>query len=103
VEALEPVGQVVEQRALGLDHARELVDQALGVVAGVGVGAFGVEHAHERTGALALGGGSERRGGHLVRGEAGVRRTAEHLATSPASASFPRRCGGRSATCVPAP
>ena len=48
VEAVEPLGQVVEQRALGLDHARERVDQPLGVVAGVGVRALGEEDPDER-------------------------------------------------------
>ena len=49
VEALESLGHVVDQRALGLDHAREGVDQPLGVVAGVGVRALREEHADERS------------------------------------------------------
>ncbi len=79
VEAVEPFGQVVDQRALGLDHAGERVDQPLGVVARVGVRALGEEDADERPGPLALGGRGERRGGDLVGGEPGVRRAAEHL------------------------
>ena len=41
VEPLEPVGQVVEERALDLDQAGERVAEPLGVVAGVGVRALG--------------------------------------------------------------
>ena len=67
------------QRALGFDQPGERVDQALGVVAGVGVGALGEEDADERSRALALGGGSEGRGGDLVGGEAGVGGAAQHL------------------------
>ena len=66
VEAVEALGQVVEQRALGLDEPGELVDQPLGVVAGVGVRALGEEDPDERTRALALRGGGEGRRGELV-------------------------------------
>ena len=83
MEALEPLGQVVEQRALGLDHARELVDQPLRVVAGVGVGALGEQHPDERARPLALGGGGERGGGELVGGETGLGGAAEHLGDDP--------------------
>ena len=48
VEALEALGQVVEERAFGLDETGEFVDQPLRVVAGVGVGALGEQHADER-------------------------------------------------------
>ena len=83
MEPVEPLGKVVEQRAFGLDHPREGVDQALGVVAGVGVGAFGEQHPNERAGSLALGRGGERRGGQLVGREPGVARPAEHLGHDP--------------------
>ena len=79
VEPVEPLGHVVDERALDLDQARERVDQALGVVAGVGARALGEEDPHERPGTLALGGGGERRGGDLVGGEAGMGGAAEHL------------------------
>ena len=103
VEAVEALGQVVEQRALGLDQARERVDEALGVVAGVGVRALGEQDADERPGALALGGGGEGRGGDLVGREPGWAARRSISATIPARASAPRRWGGRSATWVPAP
>ena len=79
MEALEPVGQVVEQRALDVDRAAELVGQALGVVAGVGARALGEEDADMRPRTLALGGRGERGGGQLVGGEARLGRPAEHL------------------------
>ena len=83
MERVEPLGQVVDERALGLDHARERVDQALGVVARVGVRALGEEDADEGPGPLALGGGGERRGGDLVGREAGVGGAAQHLGDDP--------------------
>ena len=79
VEPVEALGQVVEERAFGLDQARELVDEPLGIEARVGVGALGVQDADERSRALALGGGGERGGGDLVGREPGVRRAPEHL------------------------
>ena len=104
VEALEPVGQVVEQRALGLDQPGELVDQPLGVVAGVGVRALGEEDPDERTGSLALGGGGEGRRGQLVGGEA--RRARRDGASRRRSRPAPRRraaaAAGRRRAC-PAP
>ena len=83
MEPVEPVGQVVEQRALDLDDTRELVDQPLGVVAGVGVRALGEEDADERSRPLALGGGGEGGGGELVGREPGVRRPSQHLGDDP--------------------
>ena len=83
MEPLEPLGQVVEQRALGLDEPRELVDQPLGVVAGVGVRAFGEEHPDEGSRSLALGGRGEGRGGDLVGREPGVGGAAQHLGDDP--------------------
>ena len=83
VEPLEPVGQVVQECALGLDHARERVDQPFGVVAGVGVRAFREQHADQAARVLALGGGGEGRGGQLVGREPGVRRPAGHLRHDP--------------------
>ena len=83
MEPVEALGQVVEERALGLDHARERVDQALGVVAGVGVRALGEQDPDERPGPLALRGGGERRGRDLVGGEPGVGRAAQHLGDDP--------------------
>ena len=83
VEAVEPLGQVVDERALGLDHARERVDQALGVVARVGARAFGEQDPDERPGMLALRGRGEGRGGDLVGGEPGMRSAAEHLGDDP--------------------
>ena len=83
VEALEAIGQVVEQRPLGFDQPRELVAQPLGVEAGVGVGAFGVEHPDERSRPLAFRGGRERGRGQLVRGETGVGCATKHLGDDP--------------------
>ena len=83
VEPVEPLGQVVEERAFGFDHAGELVDQPLGVVAGVGAGALGEQDADEGAGSLALGRGGEGRRGHLVGGEARVRGAAQHLGDDP--------------------
>ena len=79
VEAIEALGQVVEQRALGLDEPGELVDQPLGIEAGVGVRAFGVEDPDEGPGTLALRRGRERGRGDLVGREPGVGRAPEHL------------------------
>ena len=79
VEPFEAIRQVVEKGALGLDHAREGIDEALGVVAGVGVRALGEEDVDERPRPLALGGGREGRAGELVGGEPGVGGPAEHL------------------------
>ena len=83
VEALEALGQVVEERPLGFDEARELVAQPLGVVAGVGVGALGEEHPDERPRPLAFGGGGERGGRHLVGRETGVGGPTKHLGDDP--------------------
>ena len=79
MEAVEAIGQVVEQRALGLDHPGEGVHQPLGVVAGVGARALGEEDVDERARALALGRGGERRCRQLVGGETGVRGATKHL------------------------
>ena len=83
VEALEPLGQVVEERALGLDQPGELVDEPLGIEAGVGVRAFGEQHPDERSRSLAFRGGGEGGRGQLVGREAGVGRAAEHLGHDP--------------------
>ena len=83
MEPVEPLGQVVDERALGLDHAGERVDEALGVVAGVGAGAFGEQDPDERSGTLPLRRGGERRGRDLIGGEPGVRRAAQHLGDDP--------------------
>ena len=83
VEAVEPVGQVVDERALGLDHLGERVDQALGVVAGVGAGALGEQDPDQRPRVLALRGGGEGRGRDLVGGEPGVGGASEHLGDDP--------------------
>ena len=79
VEPVEPLGQVVEERALRLDHARELVDQPLGVIARVGVRALGEQDPDERPGSPPLGRRGERGGRQLVGGEAGLRGPAQHL------------------------
>ena len=83
VEALEPLGQIVEERPLHFDDARELVAQPLRVVAGVGVGALGEEHPDERPRSLALGGGGEGGRGHLVGRETGVGGPTKHLGDDP--------------------
>ena len=83
VEALEAVGQVVEQRPLGLDQPWELVAEPLGIEAGVGVGALGEEHPDERSRSLAFGGGGEGGRGQLVGGETGVGRATKHLGDDP--------------------
>ena len=106
VEPLEPIGQVVEQRALGLDHARERVDQPLGVVAGVGVRAFREQHPDQRSRVLALGRGGEGGGRQLVGGEAGMGRPADHLGHDPGQrlgpAALRRPLGDVRAGAVPA-
>ena len=48
VELVEALRDVIDERALGLDHAREGVDQPLGVVARVGARALGEEDADQR-------------------------------------------------------
>ena len=83
VEPVEPVGQVVEQRALDLDPAVERDAEPLGVVAGVGVRALGEEDLDERTRALPLGGRGERGRSHLVGREAGLGAAPEHLGDDP--------------------
>jgi hypothetical protein len=50
VKTLKAIRQLVEHRALCLDQAGKFVVQAFGIVAGVGRGAFGKEHADEGTG-----------------------------------------------------
>ena len=79
VELVETLGQVVDQRALGFDHAGERVDQPLGVVAGVGAGAFGEEDPDEGSRSLAFGRRGEGRRGDLVGGETGVRSAPQQL------------------------
>ncbi len=83
MEALEPIGQVVEQRALDLDLTWEGVVEARGVIARVGVRALGEEDVDERAGALPLGGCREGCRRDLVRGEARLRRAAQHLGDDP--------------------
>ncbi len=83
VELVETLGQVVDERALSLDHAGERVDEALRVVAGIGVRAFGEEDTHEWPGSLALRGSGECRGGDLVSGEAGVGGATKQLGDDP--------------------
>ena len=79
VELVQTLGQVVDQRPLGFDHPGERVDQTLGVVARIGVGAFGEEDADEGSRTLAFGRGSERRRGDLVGRETGVRSAPQQL------------------------
>ena len=55
MEPVEALGQLVEERALGLDLAGELAVQPLGVVARVGGRALGEEDADLLARALALG------------------------------------------------
>jgi hypothetical protein len=76
---------------LGLDHAGNGVDEALRVVAGIGVRAFGEEDADEWPGPLALRGSGERRGGDLVAVKPAWEARRSSSATIPASASLPRR------------
>ena len=83
VEALEPLVDLLEERALGVDRPREGLGDPLGVVAGVGLRAFGEQDLDERAGALPLGGRGERRRRDLVRGEAGGGRPTEHLVDDP--------------------
>ena len=83
VEPFQPVGQVVEQRALDLDDPRELGHQALGVIAGVRVRALGEQHPDEGSRPAPLGGGGEGRGGDLVRGEPGLGSASQHLGDDP--------------------
>ena len=83
VEAVQAFWQVVDERALGLDEPRELVDEPLRVVARVGVRAFGEEDADQRTGPLAFRRGGERGRGHFVGGETGMGRATEHLRDDP--------------------
>ena len=90
---------LVEERALGLDLARELIVQALGVVARVGGRALGEEHAHLLARALPLRGRGVRRGRDLVGREAGLGGASQHLRDDARRA--PRGRGGgavRSAT-----
>ena len=79
MEPVEPIGQVVEQRALGLDHAGEGIDEPLGVVAGVGVRALGEQDVDERTRALALGRGRERRAASSSAVKPACGRATKHL------------------------
>ena len=79
VEPVEPLGQLVEERALGLDQAGELAVQALGVVAGVGGRALGEEDADLLARPLALRGRGVGGGRDLVGREAGLGGAPEHL------------------------
>jgi hypothetical protein len=83
MEPIEPVGEVVEERALDLDHAGEFADEPFRIVARVGVRALGEEDPDERSGALALGRRRERGGCELIGGEAGLGGAAEHLGHDP--------------------
>jgi hypothetical protein len=83
VEPVEPIGQVVEQRALDLDPAVERDAEPLGVVAGVGVRALGEQDLDERARALSLRGRGERGRGDLVGRKAGLGTAAEHLGDDP--------------------
>ena len=78
VEALQPVWQVVEQGALGLDP-REGVDEPFRVVAGVCIGALGEQDTDERSGPFSFRGRGKRGGRQLVRGEPGMGGASQHL------------------------
>ena len=84
VELVESLGDLVEERALGLDLAGELAVQSLGVVAGVGRRALGEEDVDLLARALPLGRGGVGRRGDLVGREAGLRGAPEHLGDDPA-------------------
>ena len=91
VEPIEPLRQVVEERALHLDPAVECLVQALGVVAGVGIRALGEQDLDEGAGPFALRRRRERSGRDLVGCEARLRpRAGASPRRSRARASAPR-------------
>ena len=83
VEPIEPIGQIVDERALDLDQVRERVDQSLGVIAGVRARALGEQDADQRTRPLPFRGRGKGRGGHLVGGVPGMGRPAQDLRDDP--------------------
>jgi hypothetical protein len=83
MEPLEPVWEVVEEGAFGLDQVGKRVAQPLCVIAGVGVRAFGEEDLDLLPGSLPLARGGEGRRRDLVGREAGDGRPAEHLGDDP--------------------
>ena len=99
MEPVEAVGEVVEQRALGLDQVRRTPCQALGVVAGVGVRALGEEDldlgARAACAPLAAANAAAATSSALKPAWAARRSISD---TIPASASAPRRWAVRSAT-----
>jgi hypothetical protein len=72
VKSLEALRDLVEERALGLDRARELVVQSFGVVARVGGGALREEDMDLLARPLPLGCRGVRGGGDLIGREPGL-------------------------------
>jgi hypothetical protein len=83
VEALEPLVDLLEERALGVDRPREGLGDPLRVVAGIRLRAFVGADLNQRARPLPLRGGGERGRRDLVRPEPGLGRAAEHLGDDP--------------------
>ena len=95
MEPLEAVRQVVEERALDVDHVGEDVGEPLRVIARVGVRALGEEDLDLGPGrlrSLAAANAADATSSALKPASAARRIIS---ATIPARASAPRRCGGR--------
>ena len=79
MEPVEPLDDLIEERALGFDHPGEGLGDPLGVVGGVGLRALGEEDPDEGSRAASLGRRREGGGRDLVGREPGRGGPAEHL------------------------
>ena len=84
VEALEPLRDVLQEGALGLDAVGEGLVDPRGVVRRVGAGALREQDPDRGPGAFALACGRERGRGRFIGREPGARRLAKHLGDDPA-------------------
>ncbi len=79
VESIEAVADLLDEGALGLRFARKRLVDPLGIVGGVGPGAFGEQDPDERTGPLPFGGRRERGRGQFLGREPGANRAPQGL------------------------